>query len=248
MIFGNTLTEKVTLEQIAKQIGLAASADAGNHLHLTIPHKGDDFLQIAISFYFHSATSIENLLILSYYFSIDIMLQRKRKINGLAEKFANKPDNISMKQSKRRSSPSACSLLICNFPHHDLTRPVSDAVRLSLPRLQIADLQGLCYDLFGCVLFYQPKKECLRLCLSLRKMAVHRPGGQQVVIQPGNAPSDRLAAAVHKSQWGALVLAVSKHPAGTSPLDLCKCRPTAQIAISYIVILPLAILPGGAIY
>ena len=98
MIFGNTLTEKVALEQIAKQIGLAASADAGNHLYLTIPHKGDDFLQIAISFYFHSPTSIENLLVLSCYFSMEIILHRERKINGLAEKFTNKPDNISMKQ------------------------------------------------------------------------------------------------------------------------------------------------------
>ena len=101
MIFGNTLTEKVTLEQIAKQIGLAASADAGNHLHLTIPHKGDDFLQIAISFYFHNPTSIENLLVLSCYFSMDIILQRERKINGFAEKFTNKPDNISMKRAGR---------------------------------------------------------------------------------------------------------------------------------------------------
>ena len=62
MIFGNTLTEKVTLEQIAKQIGLAASADAGDHLYLTIPHKGNDFLQIAISFDSHSSTpSVEDL-------------------------------------------------------------------------------------------------------------------------------------------------------------------------------------------
>jgi len=97
VVFCNALTEKVSLEQIAKQIGLAASADAGNHLHLTIPHKGDDFLQIAISFYFHSPTSIENFPILSCYFSIDIIFQYKRKINVLTEKFKDNPSNISMK-------------------------------------------------------------------------------------------------------------------------------------------------------
>ena len=95
MIFGNTLTEKVTLEQIAKQKGLAASADASDHLHLTIPHKGDDFLQIAISLYFHSPTSIENLLALSCYFSMDSIRHREKKINSFDEMFANKPGNIS---------------------------------------------------------------------------------------------------------------------------------------------------------
>ena len=73
MVFCNAFAEKVTFEQIAKQIGLAASADASDHLHLTIPHKGDDFLQIAISFYFHNPTSIENLLALSCYISTDII-------------------------------------------------------------------------------------------------------------------------------------------------------------------------------
>jgi len=43
VIFGNALAEKVALKQIAKQIGLAASADAGNDLYLAIPHKGDNF-------------------------------------------------------------------------------------------------------------------------------------------------------------------------------------------------------------
>ena len=32
---------------------------------------------------------------------MDIILQRERKINSLAEKFTNKPDNISMKQARR---------------------------------------------------------------------------------------------------------------------------------------------------
>ena len=95
MIFGNTLAKKVTLEQIAKQIGLAASANTGNHLYLTIPHKGDDFLQIAISFYFHNPTSIENLLVLSCYISMDSIRHREIKINSSDEMFADKPGNIS---------------------------------------------------------------------------------------------------------------------------------------------------------
>ena len=39
-----------------------------------VADKGDDFLQIEISFYFHNPISIENLLILSYYFSMEIVL------------------------------------------------------------------------------------------------------------------------------------------------------------------------------
>ena len=100
VIFCNALAEKIALEQIAKQIGFAASADASDNLYLTIPHKGDDFLQIAISFYFHNPTSIENLLVLSCYFSMNIILRCERKINGLTEKFANKPSNISVKPTK----------------------------------------------------------------------------------------------------------------------------------------------------
>ena len=61
VVFCDALTKKIALEQIAKQIGLTASANTGNHLYLPIPHKGDDSLQIAISFYFHNPTSIENL-------------------------------------------------------------------------------------------------------------------------------------------------------------------------------------------
>ena len=95
MIFGHTLTEEVALEQIAKQIGLTTSADASDHLYLTIPHKGDDFLQIAISFYFHASTSIENLSGLSYYISMDSIRQRTRKIKKSVEMFVVKPDNIS---------------------------------------------------------------------------------------------------------------------------------------------------------
>ena len=96
MIFGNPLAEKVDFKQIVQQIGLAASADAGNHLHLTIPHKGDDFLQIAISFDFHNPTSVENLPVLSYYFSTAIILWIKRKIYRFIEMFLRKSHNISM--------------------------------------------------------------------------------------------------------------------------------------------------------
>ena len=95
VVFCNTLTEKVTLEQIAKQIGLAASADAGDHLHLTVPHEGDDFLQIAVPFDFHNPTSVENLLVLSCHFSMDSIRQRTRKIKKSVEMFVVKPDNIS---------------------------------------------------------------------------------------------------------------------------------------------------------
>ena len=101
VVFGNTLAKKVALEQIAKQIGLAASANAGDYLYLTIPHKGDDFLQIAIPFYFHNPTSVENLLVLSCYFSMSIILQYERKTNGLTEKFIDKPDNISVERVRR---------------------------------------------------------------------------------------------------------------------------------------------------
>lgn len=97
MVFCNSLLKEVALEQIEKQIGLATSADAGNHFHLPIPHEGDDFLQIAVSFYFHVATSIENLLVLSRYFSMKIIHKCTRKIDGFIEMFVDKPANISMK-------------------------------------------------------------------------------------------------------------------------------------------------------
>ena len=41
------------------------------------------------------------MLVLSYYFSMEIILQRERKINSFAEKFTNKPVNISMKRARR---------------------------------------------------------------------------------------------------------------------------------------------------
>jgi len=101
VVFCNALAKKIALKQISKQIGLAASANAGDHLYLTIPHKGDDLLQVSVSFYFHVSAPVENLLVLSCYFSIDIIRGREGKINDLAEKFTNKPDNISTKQVKR---------------------------------------------------------------------------------------------------------------------------------------------------
>ena len=52
------------------------------------------------------------------------------------------------------------------------------------------------------------------------------------------------AAAVRKRRGGVLLRAVSKHWVGNSRPVLCKCRPAAQIAISY-VILPFKISPAG---
>ena len=86
-------------------------------------------------------------------------------------------------QNKRRPSTSACSLPIYNFLHHDLVCPMSDAVHLPHPRLRFAGLQLLRHALGVCVLFYQPKKEFLRLLLDVRKVAAQCPGGQQVIIQ-----------------------------------------------------------------
>ena len=58
-----------------------------------------------------------------------------------------------------------------------------DAVHLSHPRLRFAGLQPLRHTLGICVLFYQPKKEFLRLLLDVCKVAAQCPGGQQVIIQ-----------------------------------------------------------------
>ena len=60
---------------------------------------------------------------------------------------------------------------------------MSDAVHFSHPRLRFAGLQPLRHTLGICVLFYQPKKEFLRLLLDVCKVPVQRPGGQQVIIQ-----------------------------------------------------------------
>ena len=73
MIFGNPIVEKVIPEQCAQQIGFTAAANTCDDLHLTIPHKGDELVQIAFPFDFHDASSVENLSVLSYYFSMDII-------------------------------------------------------------------------------------------------------------------------------------------------------------------------------
>ena len=86
-------------------------------------------------------------------------------------------------QNKWRLSTPACSLPIYNFLHHDLVRSVSDAVHFSHPRLRVIGLYLLRHALGVCVLFYQPKKEFLRLLLDVCKVPVQRPGGQQVIIQ-----------------------------------------------------------------
>ena len=79
-------------------------------------------------------------------------------------------------------------------------------------------------------------------CLQGDRSAFLRSAGYNTAH--GGAPSDRLAAAGRKCRWGVLLRAVSKHPAGSSRPALCKCRPAAQIAITY-VILPFKISPAG---
>ena len=60
---------------------------------------------------------------------------------------------------------------------------MSDAVHLPHPRLRFAVLQPLRHTLGICVLFYQPKKEFLRLLLNVCEVPIQRPSGQQVEIQ-----------------------------------------------------------------
>ena len=121
---------------------------------------------------------------------------------------------------------------------------MSDAVHLPHPRQRVIGFQGLRHALGVCVLFYQPKKEFLRLLLDVCKVPVQRPGGQQVIIQHPVVRLQKSAAAGRKCRWGVLLRAISKYPAGSSRPALCKCRPAAQIAIPY-VILPFKISPAG---
>ena len=86
-------------------------------------------------------------------------------------------------QNKRRSSTSACSSSVYNFLHYDLICPMSDAVHFSHPRLRVIGLYLLRHALGVCVLFYQPKKEFLRLLLNVCEVPVQHPSGQQVIIQ-----------------------------------------------------------------
>lgn len=60
---------------------------------------------------------------------------------------------------------------------------MSYAVHLPPPRHRVIGFQGLRHVLGVCVLFYQPKKEFLRLLLDVCKVVVQYPGGQQVIIQ-----------------------------------------------------------------
>ena len=60
---------------------------------------------------------------------------------------------------------------------------MSDAVHLPHPRQRVIGFQGLRHALGVCVLFYQPKKEFLRLLLYVCKVAAQCPGSQQVIIQ-----------------------------------------------------------------
>ena len=79
-------------------------------------------------------------------------------------------------------------------------------------------------------------------CLRGAHPAPRRSAGYNTVS--ADASSDKLAAAGRKCRWGVLLRAVIKHRVGNSRPALCKCRPTAQIAISY-VILPFKISPAG---
>jgi len=60
---------------------------------------------------------------------------------------------------------------------------MSYAVHLPHPRYRVIGFQGLRHALGVCVLFYQPKKEFLRLLLDVCEMPIQHPGGQQVIIQ-----------------------------------------------------------------
>ena len=79
-------------------------------------------------------------------------------------------------------------------------------------------------------------------CLQGGRPVSRRSAGYNTA--PGGAPSDKLAAAARKCRWGVLLRAVIKYRVGNSRPALCKCRPAAQIAISY-VILPFKISPAG---
>ena len=79
-------------------------------------------------------------------------------------------------------------------------------------------------------------------CLRGARPAPQRSAGYNTI--PDDASSDKLAAAGRKCRWGVLLRAVIKHRVGNSRPALCKCRPAAQIAISY-VILPFKISPAG---
>ena len=79
MVLGHPCAEKVILEQCVQQIGLAAAANTCDDLHLTIPHKGDELAQIAFPFDLHDTSSVENFLVLSYYFSMNIIHHFERK-------------------------------------------------------------------------------------------------------------------------------------------------------------------------
>ena len=79
-------------------------------------------------------------------------------------------------------------------------------------------------------------------CLQGGRPVSRRSAGYNTI--PDDASSDKLAAAGRKCRWGVLLRAVIKHRVGNSRPALCKCRPAAQIAISY-VILPFKISPAG---
>ena len=86
------------------------------------------------------------------------------------------------------------------------------------------------------------KSSCACSCLQGGRPVSRQSAGYNTA--PGGAPSEKFAAAARKCRWGVLLRAVSKHLAGSSRPALCKCHPTAQIVIPY-VILPFKISPAG---
>ena len=78
-------------------------------------------------------------------------------------------------------------------------------------------------------------------CLQGVRPASRRSAGYNTI--PDDTSSDKLAAG-RKCRWGVLLRAVIKHRVGNSRPALCKCRPAAQIAISYVII-PFKISPAG---
>ena len=56
VICRNALLQQISAEQIVEEVGLSAAADAGDDLHLSIPHEGYELVQIAVPFDLHSTT------------------------------------------------------------------------------------------------------------------------------------------------------------------------------------------------
>lgn len=51
VVLGDSVFQKIVIEQLEKERGLSGAADSGYHFYLSVPHVIHDFLQIQISFY-----------------------------------------------------------------------------------------------------------------------------------------------------------------------------------------------------